>query len=181
MPKKNTMSYIQGQIIHYNMSKEATMSNIRWMIRRDMQEVLQIEEDNFTSPWTEEEFLNVLGKRSCIGMIYEKDNKILGFIIYELCKSKLRILSIAVHIDHHRQGIGKQLIEKIIGKLSSDRRTKLNCKVRESNLAAQLFLRRMGFKATRVMRNYYEDHSEDAYCMQYVLQENAHLTIIQHD
>jgi ribosomal-protein-alanine N-acetyltransferase len=39
--------------------------------------------------------------------------------------------------------------------------------VRESNLGAQLFFRMRGFRAVKVLRNYYEDSGEDAYLMQF--------------
>ena len=39
--------------------------------------------------------------------------------------------------------------------------------LRERNLPAQVFFRRHDFKATRVLRNYYEDSGEDAFQMEY--------------
>jgi len=39
--------------------------------------------------------------------------------------------------------------------------------VRETNLDAQLFFRRMGFRAVSVLRDFYDDTVEDAYVMQY--------------
>jgi ribosomal-protein-alanine N-acetyltransferase len=39
--------------------------------------------------------------------------------------------------------------------------------VRETNLAAQLFFKSMGFKAITVLHEFYEDTPEDAYLMQF--------------
>ena len=39
--------------------------------------------------------------------------------------------------------------------------------VRETNLDAQLFFRAQGFRAVNVLRDFYEDTTEDAYLMQY--------------
>jgi ribosomal-protein-alanine N-acetyltransferase len=64
-------------------------------------------------------------------------------------------------------------MEAVINKLSAHRRTRLTCEVRETNLTAQLFLKSLGFKATRVIRNFYKDFNEDAYHMQYRLNEKA--------
>ncbi len=36
---------------------DASRTQIRWLIRRDMDEVLAIERSSFQFPWTEEEFL----------------------------------------------------------------------------------------------------------------------------
>ena len=153
--------------------KEQLRVHIRWMIRRDMPEVLQIEQDSFDYSWTEEDFLRCLRQRNCIGMVAEHGEKVVGFMIYELHKSKLHILNFAVCPSYRRTGIGGQMIAKLIGKLSSHRRTRITLEVRETNLAAQLFFRVQGFRALRVMRNYYEDSGEDAYMLQYRLADDT--------
>lgn len=43
---------------------------IRWLIRRDMPEVMEIEKRSYEFPWTEEEFLTCLRQRNCIGTVY---------------------------------------------------------------------------------------------------------------
>ncbi len=145
--------------------------HIRWMIRRDMPEVLRTEQNSFDFSWTEEEFLRCLRQRNCIGMVAEMNERVVGFMIYELHKSKLHIMNFAVHPDYRRQGIGRQMIAKLVGKLSSHRRTKITLAVRETNLHAQVFFRDMDFKATRMLKNYYEDSGEDAYLMQFCISE----------
>jgi ribosomal-protein-alanine N-acetyltransferase len=149
--------------------KEQLRVHIRWMIRRDMPEVLQTEQASFAQPWSEEDFLRCLRQRNCIGMVAELGEKVVGFMIYELHKTKLHILNFAVHPDFRRLGVGKQMTAKLISKLSSHRRTKITLEVRETNLSAQLFFRAQGFVALRVLRAYFEDTGEDAYLMQYRL------------
>jgi ribosomal-protein-alanine N-acetyltransferase len=147
--------------------KEQVRVHIRWMIRRDMPEVLQAEQECFEYAWTEEDFLRCLRQRNCIGMVAEQGEKVVGFMIYELHKSKLHILNFAVGPVHRRTGIGGQMVAKLISKLSNHRRTKITLAVRETNLSAQLFFRAQGFRAVRVLRAYYEDSGEDAFLMQY--------------
>jgi ribosomal-protein-alanine N-acetyltransferase len=147
--------------------KEQVRVHIRWMIRRDMPEVLQIEQQSFEFAWTEEDFLRCLRQRNCIGMVAEQGEKVVGFMIYELHKAKLHILNFAAHDGCRRQGVGTQMVQKLISKLSSHRRTKITLEIRETNLGAQLFFSKQGFKAVRVLRNYYEDSGEDAFLMQY--------------
>jgi [ribosomal protein S18]-alanine N-acetyltransferase len=147
--------------------KELLRVHIRWMIRRDMPEVLLTEQESFDYSWTEEDFLRCLRQRNCIGMVAEHNEKVVGFMIYELHKTKLHILNFAVHPRFRRFGIGRQMISKLIGKLSSHRRTKVTLAVRETNLTAQLFFRAQTFRAMKVLRSYYEDSGEDAFLMQY--------------
>jgi ribosomal-protein-alanine N-acetyltransferase len=153
--------------------KEQVRVHIRWMIRRDMPEVLQAEQESFEYAWTEEDFLRCLRQRNCIGMVAEQSEKVVGFMIYELHKSKLHILNFAVSPAYRRLGVGAQMVAKLISKLSSHRRTRITLEVRETNLAAQLFFRAQGFKATRVLRAYYEDSGEDAFQMQYRLADDT--------
>ena len=145
--------------------------HIRWMIRRDMPDVLRAEQDSFDFAWTEDDFLRCLRQRNCIGMVAEYDDRVVGFMIYELHKTKLHVLNFAVASRCRRMGIGTQMVMKLVGKLSSHRRTRITLAVRESNLNAQLFFRSQTFKATRVLRSYYEDSGEDAYLMNYKLED----------
>lgn len=149
--------------------QEQVKVHIRWMIRRDMPEVLQTERASFEYSWTEEDFLKCLRQRNCIGMVAEQCEQVVGFMIYELHKTKLHVLNFAVHPEYRRLGIGQQMMHKLVGKLSSHRRTRITLAVRETNLAAQLFFRSVSCKAVKVLRGYYEDSGEDAFLMQYRL------------
>jgi [ribosomal protein S18]-alanine N-acetyltransferase len=147
--------------------KQDVCVHIRWMIRRDMMEVLEIENTSFEFPWSEEDFVRCLRQRNCIGMVAEHEERVAGFMIYELHRNRLHILNFAVASDFRRRGVGQQMVDKLIGKLSPQRRNRILLEVRETNLAAQLFFRDLGFRAISVLRDYYEDTTEDAYLMQY--------------
>lgn len=147
--------------------KQEVRVHIRWMIRRDMPEVLSIESRSFEFPWSEEDFINCLRQRNCIGMVAEYDERVIGFMIYELNKTRIRILNFAVAEAFRCRGAGSQMIAKLIGKLSSQRRSRITLEVRETNLPAQLFFRATGFRAVSVLRQFYADTPEDAYLMQY--------------
>lgn len=148
-------------------SEPSLQVHIRWMIRRDMPEVLDIERDSFEFPWFEEDFIRCLRQRNCIGMVAEHGERVVGFMIYELHKTRLHILNFAVAADVRRQCVGEQMIGKLVSKLSSQRRTRITLEVRETNLAAQLFFKSSGFKAVSVLRNFYDDSPEDAYVMRF--------------
>ena len=145
---------------------QRTDLHIRWMIRRDLSTVLEIEESNFEFPWTEDDFLRCLRQRNCIGMVVELDDEIVGFMIYELHTNRLHILNFAVAESAMRRGIGTALVDKLVSKLSPHRRNRIVLEVRETNLDAQLFFKSLGFRAISVLRDYYDDTVEDAYLMQ---------------
>jgi ribosomal-protein-alanine N-acetyltransferase len=140
---------------------------VRWMIRRDMPQVLAIEQQAFEFPWYEDDFLRCLRQRNCIGMVAEASERLLGFMVYELQKSRLHLLNFAVSTEARRRGVGTQMAKKLMSKLSHDRRSRILLEIRETNLPAQLFFRSLGFRAISVLRGFYEDTPEDAYLMQY--------------
>ncbi len=147
--------------------KQELKVHIRWMIRRDMPEILQIEQSSFEFPWSEEDFIRCLRQRNCIGMVAECEDRIVGFMIYELHKNRLHILNFAVGSGYRRHGVGRQMASKLVSKLSHQRRTRILLEVRETNLDAQLFFRNVGFRAVSVLRDFYDDTTEDAYMMEH--------------
>lgn len=156
--------------LNQHSSNQDLMVQIRWLIRRDMPEVLQIEQESFEYTWNEEYFLSCLRQRNCIGMVAEHNHQIVGFMIYELHKSMIQVLNFAVAPEYRQQGIGRQMVQRVIDKLSQQRRREIVLEVRETNLEAQLFFRKMDFRAVSVLRNYFEDAGEDAYVLQYRLE-----------
>ncbi len=144
---------------------------IRWLLHCDLPKVLDIERRVFESAWTEEDFLHCLQQRSCIGMVAEYNHHVIGFMIYKLHKAKLHILNFVVDLEFFRKDIATQMIEKLKDKLNQQRRNEICLELREGNLTAQLFFKKMGFKAALVLHNHYNDTNEDAYLMRFILNE----------
>ncbi len=161
-----------GMKVHADCAAPRLPVHVRWLILRDMPEVLAIEREGFEFPWFEEEFIRCLRQRNCVGMVAadhcaDRGERVVGFMIYELHKTWLSVLNFAVAAGVRRRGVGGQLAAKLIGKLGPQRRTRITLEVRETNLAAQLFWRSQGFQATDVLRDFYDDSDEDAYAMEY--------------
>ena len=143
---------------------------LRWMIRRDMPEVLAIEQEAFEFPWSDEDFTRCLRQRNCIGMVAEVGDSVIAFMIYELHRTRLHVLNFAVRRSHRRLGIGTQMMGKLFAKLSVERRDRILLEVRERNLPAQVFFRSLGYRAITVLKDFYEDSTEDAYLMEYLME-----------
>lgn len=149
--------------------------NIRWMIRRDMSEVLEIENKSFREPLDEDDFLKYLRHRHCVGMVAESipsdeeiligdyQYNVLGFMIYQLYKERLDIIDFAVHPDYCRAGVGTELFNKLTSKLSSDRRTSLVFPVSEYCDDGLLFLKKMRC----ICEDFHRDDGEYTYIMKF--------------
>ena len=154
---------------HRDRLEEQLRIHVRWMIRRDMPDVLAIEREAFEFPWSEEDFTRCLRQRNCIGMVAEYADSVVAFMIYELHRSRLHVLNFAVMRSHRRLGVGTQMLRRLVAKLAPERRSRIVLEVRERNLPAQLFFRTLGYRAISVLKDFYQDTTEDAYLMQYVL------------
>lgn len=144
-----------------------TRVHIRWMIRNDMPQVLDIEQGNFGDPWSEEEFSKVLRQRNVISLVAEHEDRVIGYTVYALFPQRLELLNFAVAAEFRRQSVGSQMIEKLKCKLSAQRRNRIKLSVHESNLAAQLFLRGQGFRCVKTIPS----DDADAYVMEFRTQE----------
>ena len=152
----------------------AEMSNtdiqILWMTRKQLPAILEIEESSFDNPWTEEDYLDCMRQRNVVGMFAENSSQVVvGAMIYELNKNSLHVLNFMVAPGHRHRGVGTAMIQKLVNKLIQQRRHEIILEVRESNLDAQLFFKRMGFKAEAILHGHYGDMAEDAYQMSYQL------------
>jgi ribosomal-protein-alanine N-acetyltransferase len=149
--------------------EECVRVHVRWLLRRDLPELLRIEQASFDHAWTEEDVLRALQQPNHFSLVAEHEEMVIGYILYDLHKSKLHILRLAVLPEYRRQGIGAQFVTTLKGKLSIHRRTRITAVVRERNLDALHFFHRQGFLATTVLRAYYMDSCEDGFLMQYKL------------
>lgn len=150
------------------MSKRTITPHIRWAIRRDLPEMLQIENECFDFPWSEDDWIRCLRQRNNIGMVAEHHEHVVGSMIYELHRNRLHVMNFAVRKDHQRHGIGTAMVNKLKSKLSAQRRSRIMLEVRETNLAAQLFFKAQGFRAVSMLRGHYAvAPGEDAILFQY--------------
>ncbi len=139
----------------------------RWMVRRDLPEVLEIERQSFEFAWTEEDFLRCLEQRNCVGTVARVGEEVVGYMVYQILKNRIHLLNFAVAPQWRRKGIGTQMVERLKKRLVQQGRQRITLEVRETNLPAQLFFRHCGFRAVCVLRDFYENTTEDAYLMQY--------------
>lgn len=134
---------------------------IRWMIRSDFDDVLEIEQLGFDHPWTEDDLIRAIRDRHTIGMVAEDGRDVLGFMVYELHPKRIELLNLAVHPCAWRRRVGTAMIARLDTKLTSGRRAEIVTMVNERNLGGQLFLRDTGFWAERIVPQYFHDAGVD--------------------
>ncbi len=146
--------------------------HVRWVVKRDMPDVISLEYFHNGS-WREEDFMLNLRQRNCIGMVAEgNDGTIMGFMIYELLKVRLHIKNLKA-VNHETV---EHLVTKLQSKLSTERRNCLTWNISETNIKLLQLLKNKDFRAVSLLRNTHEEDgiSRDSVAMQYkLITENA--------
>lgn len=137
----------------------------REMLVEDLDQVMEIEEDLFSVPWTREGFLTYLMKKDTMFFIVEEKEKILGFCSMMTVLDEGDILNVAVRRDRQKEGIGQFLVASILRMADMQGIRLVHLEVREGNGAARRLYERLGFKEDGLRRNYYENPVENAVLM----------------
>ena len=141
------------------------MSMIRRFSFFDLDRVLEIERQAFPkSPYNWATFANLQWLYPETFLVYvekippEEGAKIWSYITFS---EDGHIISIAVHPERRRQGIGKTLVGRVI---TAPRVKRVWGEVRRNNAGAQAFYRSLGFAVVGMISNYYGN--EDALIME---------------
>jgi ribosomal-protein-alanine N-acetyltransferase len=120
-------------------------------------------------------FMNLYKRFPETFIIAETNREIIGYIMCRIetgipsfkvlgIAKKGHVISIAVLPEHHRKGIGNQLIKKATRAMVNYKAKECYLEVRESNLPAIKLYKKLGFEVVRSIRNYYAD-GENAFVM----------------
>ena len=142
-----------------------TPVTIRHMYRDDISIVASIENLCFADPWLGEVIAWSIGRQEASGLVATIEGHVVGYAIYHLeghgADSYIRLSRLAVHPRMRRCGIGELLLEAVEGRMTIVRR-KLVFPIRESNLAAQQWLRYEKIVCESIREDYFGD-GEAAY------------------
>lgn len=141
------------------------MVQIREMQIDDLEQVMVIEEENFSIPWTESGFFSFLIRNDTLFLVAAEDNQILGYCGAVTVMDEGDITNVAVAKKCWNQGIGSLLVDALIRKTNEAGVTRLFLEVRAGNENAIHLYTKLGFKVTGLRKNYYELPAEDALVM----------------
>jgi ribosomal-protein-alanine N-acetyltransferase len=102
-------------------------------------------------------------ERRCF--FYEEDEEVLGFITFDILSDRSEIIDMIVHINHRKQGIGLELINKAISISKEQGCKSITLEVKCTNKPAIEFYKKNGFKIVSTRKRYYENGSIDAHLM----------------
>lgn len=113
---------------------EKSIAHIRWLIVRDVPEVLSIDAEGFENPWSENVLRQNLLSRHNVGMVAEIEDRVVGFMVYELHLGLIHMVRFAVKESERRRGIGSDMVKKLQCRLHETRRRRLLLPVPDRSL-----------------------------------------------
>ncbi len=137
--------------------------SIRLCERRDVTELLAIEQAQFPEPWTKgmllDEISNTETRRYTVAV---ERGRIVGYLGVMFVLDELHVNTIGILPGNEGRGIASSLLDETLEVARARGLTKATLEVAVSNERAQQLYYRYGFKPVGVRKNYYERTHEDA-------------------
>ena len=134
-----------------------------------LSEILAIENDSFSNPWTRDMLLAELDKdiTGCEGL--QVDGRLAGFCLYWVICDEGHVVDIAVNPGDRNKGYGEKILESALRHMKEAGAASVFLELRVSNTSARRLYERAGFKEIYLRRGYYSEDGEDALVMQLIL------------
>ena len=134
---------------------------IREFTLGDEKEISALEIECFSSPWSENAVLESYNLNTKF-FVFEEKGKILGYAGLQIVLSEGYVTNIAVTKSARGKGIGKALVDALIGYSEAQNLSFISLEVRESNIPAISLYKKCGFKDMGKRKNFYQNPREDA-------------------
>ncbi len=143
-----------------------TQYQFRPMQMDDLDAIMAIEPQIYPYPWTRGNFSDSLtsGYSAWVLMLNEQ---IIGYSLMMLVLDEAHLLNLSVAKAYQKQGLGRVLLEHMVGIAKSKQMANMFLEVRPSNISAIALYENMGFNEMAVRRGYYPaaNGREDAVLM----------------
>jgi len=136
---------------------------VRPMTVEDLDGVMSVEFDSFLTPWSRTAFEEELTQnRLARYLVAEQDGTVIGYAGTWLVINEAHVTNVAVSGHRRREGIGRLLMEKLMGLSKDSGMESMTLEVRVTNEAARHLYQQMGFLESGIRKNYYSETKEDA-------------------
>ncbi len=118
-------------------------------------QLVELQEQCFCPPWTKQQIDHQLTGKRGFNFAWQVDNKLVGYVFYQLLFEQAEIIQIAIQPQFQKQGLAAQLLTQSSDYLQQQQIEKILLEVRESNRAAIALYTKLGFVVDGIRRNYY--------------------------
>ena len=138
----------------------------RPLVEADLDRVARIERSAFTDPWSPRSFEDLLAQPQVRAVAMDGDDgRVAGYALYTLVAGEGEILNLAVDPASQRRGLGRRLLQAVLGAMRVAGTTAVFLEVRQSNQAAIALYTGAGFRPVSLRRKYYRHPTEHAVTM----------------
>ena len=138
---------------------------VKRMEEGDLNQVVKIEEQLFSMPWTYDGFLSGISQDGSIFLVAISEEKVVGYLGMYCSFDEGEITNVGVQTDMWNQGIGRKLMDAALT-LAKDRNIEhLILEVRKSNEQAIGLYKKTGFEEIGLRPGFYEMPREDGIVM----------------
>lgn len=137
------------------------------MRRRDVPQIMQIEQVSYPKPWTASVFqseIDLARRGERCYLVARRDGELVGYAGLMFVVGDAHVTNIACAPAHQRTGVATRLLAELAWEAIERDCTALTLEVRVSNVSAQGLYRRFGFAPVGIRQRYYEN-TEDAMVM----------------
>lgn len=138
---------------------------LRRMTFEDAPKIFEIEKECFSEPWSEKALKDSLANRNSYFTVSEINGEIIGYAGMYFALGEGYMYNIAVKSDFRNLGVGRRIIENMIGFCKEKKLEFLSLEVRKSNYKAIKLYKNMDFCEVGMRRNFYRNPQEDALIM----------------
>lgn len=129
-------------------------SGFRKMQLDDVPAILQIEESIYTHPWSEGIFNDCI-RVGYSSWVYTENNVIYAYGLVSVAADEAHILNLCVSLQKQGQGLGKQMLHKLMQIAEEHGADSIFLEVRVSNIIAQNLYEQEGFNRIGMRKAYY--------------------------
>jgi ribosomal-protein-alanine N-acetyltransferase len=141
---------------------------VRFAEESDLRGLLRVERSTRQAEyWNASDFRTALRHPKIRLVLVELNGRVIGYVAVEVRSRHLAIRALAVHKDSQRQGVGSSLVAVVQRHFGPNSRDLVVAVVREEDLPVQQFLKACGFRCKKVVRDAYEDPSDNAYVFEW--------------
>jgi ribosomal-protein-alanine N-acetyltransferase len=136
------------------------------MTLEDLDEVLEVEQSAFTTPWSRRAFVSELTQNNyAVYLVVKRGRRTIAYGGMWAVLGEAHITNVAVRPEERGRKVGDLLLRSLLIAAEERNCLKATLEVRRSNLVAQNLYRKYGFLERGVRRGYYTDDGEDAFVM----------------
>lgn len=139
---------------------------IRPMRDEDIDAVLVVENQSFSTPWSRKAFEEEICSNDLAHyLVVEEAGQLVGYAGFWLVVDEAHVTNVALLPECRGRGLGTLLLEHMIAAAKMLGAVSMTLEVRPSNTAARSLYSRRGFVERGIRPNYYAELGEDALIM----------------